>query len=75
MQLEFYQNFPNNSRWWMNPTIIEAPIKTESINTRRPSAPMKRVELGTKFVLITRKYFTSVRTPSMVEHVEELMRD
>ncbi len=59
----------------MDPSIINAPIETETSNTRRSSAPMKRVELGTKVVLTGRKEVPSVRTPSMVEHVEETTRD
>ncbi len=46
---------PNNSKLWVNPTIIEARIKTETNNTWRSSAPMKQVEFETKVVLIRRK--------------------
>ena len=51
----FSPNFPDNSKGRVNPTIVDAPIKTKAINPRCFSTPMKRIKLWIKVVPCLKK--------------------
>jgi hypothetical protein len=65
--LRFYFSpfFSNKLRRGIDPTIVQAPIITESIDTLCASVLMTRIELGAKVVLIGREMDTRMRLLSI----------
>ncbi len=73
MYFEFSPYSPDESKWRVDPTIVDALIEAKAIDAhRRSSAPMKRIEFGTNIVF---KEVTGARSPYMIHHVKELTRD
>ncbi len=68
---KLYPKKSGETKKTINPTIILAPIITESVDTWSPPAPMQEGKHVKKAVFIWRKYIESMGPPSYVQPIKE----